>query len=333
MLGHPSPVRRVTLVQAALGLVVLFVLSVGAGYGVGAQVRGDEPNGSSLTAAATSTTAPASTVTPTTPGPTTAAPTTPAPSTTAATTTTAPPPTAPPTTRRTEPLRVVLAGDSVMAGLAPPVEAALEAGGEADVRFVLTPTILRDPTVRFTWSRQLEEFDPDLVVMFVGTWESGLVEGSNPGLVPGDAAWRAGYERDVLDPWMQLITSRGADVLWIANPVVRNDDANRVFANLNAAFDDLPTRWPQVHVLDAGPPLNGPDPAYHDVRTLPDGRTVRTRQTDGLHLCPEGAALLGAAVVDEVAGRYGLDVDPAWVTATGWRASPAVYPAASCPSP
>lgn len=315
------------MVQAALGLLVLFVLSIGAGYGVGAQVRGADDDVPGAAGPATST-APA----PTAPAPSTTGPTT---STTSPTTTstTAPPPTAPPTTRRATPLRVVLAGDSVMAGLAPPVEAALEAGGEAEVRFVLTPTILRDPTVRFSWSRQLDEFDPDLVVMFVGTWESGLVEGSTPGLVPTDTAWRTTYERDVLDPWVQLITSRGADVLWIGNPIVRNPDSNRVFAVLNGAFADLPSRWPQVRFLDAGPPLNGPDLAYHDTRLLPDGRLVRTRQTDGLHLCPDGAALLGDAVVAAVADRYRIGVPSAWRDDPSWRDSPAVYPDASCPAP
>ena len=40
-----------------------------------------------------------------------------------------------------------------------------------------------------------------------------------------DPGWQEQYERAVLDPWIQLITSRGASVLWLGNPTVGNEDA------------------------------------------------------------------------------------------------------------
>ena len=96
-----------------------------------------------------------------------------------------------------EPVRITLAGDSVMAGLAPTVEAALEATGDAEVEFVLTPSILRDATVRFTWSEQLEQFDPDVIVMFVGTWELGEVANAvGTSVGPDDPAWQQAYQRE-----------------------------------------------------------------------------------------------------------------------------------------
>jgi hypothetical protein len=321
--------------KVAVGLALLFFVSLGAGYGVGAQVSNGDPDEAAVTATGDTSRAATTALSTTAPAPTTTAATPLTTTTTEATTTT----TAPTTTTtepgprrptRADPLRVVLAGDSVMAGLAPAVKAALEADGTSTVRFILTPSILRDPTVRFTWNQQLTQFDPEVIVMFVGTWESGVVQGITKESVDAPG-WQDHYERTVLDPWIQLITSRGASVLWLGNPIVHNDDANHAFAALNTAFRTLPSRWPSVTFLDTNPILNGSLPGYHDIIPLPDGTLVRTRQTDGLHLCAPGAALLGQAVSDDIAVRFKATVAPAWQQGP-WTADK-VYPAASCPAP
>ena len=86
-----------------------------------------------------------------------------------------------------------------------------------------------------------------------------------------------------------------------------------------------------VTFLDTNPILNGRTPGYHDIVPLPDGRLVRTRQTDGLHLCAPGAALLGQVVSDDIAARFKATVAPAWQQ--GPWTTDKVYPAASCPAP
>ena len=320
-------------------LAFLFVFSSGAGYAVGAQVNSD---GSSVIAVAPTTAATiALTEAPTIASPSTEVPPTDAPSTLAPPTT-APTPDVPTTiaTTTTEagprrpdrdhPLRVVMAGDSVMAGLAPPIKAALEADGTTVVRFLLTPSLLRDPTVRFTWNQQLADFNPQVIVMFVGTWESGAIAGTG-GLTVDSPGWKSSYEQNVLDPWIQFITSRGASVLWLGNPIVNGDAANHLFDRLNSAFRDLPSRWPSVSYLETNPALNGVAPGYHDILTMANGTLVRTRQLDGLHLCAGGAALLGTVVSGFIANGFKATVRPDWESGA-WRAE-LVYPPASCPNP
>ena len=292
--------------------VALFGVATGAGYGVGRAV----PAGEQRATPAGEELAPDSDAAATPP---TASSATSAPPSTEVTTTTVPPP----------PLRVILAGDSVMAGLAPAVQAALAPAG-AEVRFVLTPTIARDPTIRYTWQRQLDSFDPDLIVMFVGTWETGSVTAAN-GTGPGEAAWRASYESETLDPWLRLITSGGAQVLWIGNATVGSDAANELFAALNEAYRRLPERFPTVRFVDSDRALRGPQAGFSAVIPGPDGQPVRTRQTDLLHLCPDGAALLGALVVDEVAADFEIEVPDGW-QAGPWRGD-LVYPVDACPAP
>jgi len=231
------------------------------------------------------------------------------------------------------PLRVVMAGDSVMAGLSPPVKAAFESGTAGSVRFVLTPSIIRDATVRFTWEQQLAEFDPEVVVMFVGTWESHEVEtGSGQAVTLGDPSWRANYEEQILDPWVRLITSQGARVLWIGSPAAANPEANLVFAGLNAVFSSLPERFSEAAYLDASTALQGPDAGFSPVIPDSSGRLVRTRQVDGLHLCPDGARLLGGEVIARIAADWNVPVGTGWDgPGASWRADPQLYPEESCP--
>lgn len=248
---------------------------------------------------------------------------------------------APTTTVPAEPVHVVLAGDSVMAGLVPAVEAALEPTGRVTVDFVVTPSILRDPSIRFSWGQDLDRLDPDLVVMFVGTWEDREVllppaEGSQPGgvvtLDPADARWSERYRREVVDPWLALITSAGARVVWIGAPPVADPARSEFFDELNGVFEGLSDDWSQVTYLDPSRALGRGGSSFADVVLLPDGTAVRLRQVDGLHLCPAGAQLLAELVVAEVAGASNVPVVDRWQNGA-WRGDPGLYPPAGCPSP
>jgi hypothetical protein len=240
---------------------------------------------------------------------------------------------APPTSDApaSEPLRITLAGDSVMAGLAPAVEAALEYEDAAEVEFVLTPSILRDATVRFTWEKQLEDFDPDLIVMFVGTWELGEVSNRvGTGFVPGDPEWRQSYDQAVLDPWIELITGQGAEVIWLGAPAVESPEVDALFDALNEAYRGLVDRWPTVSYLDSSVALAGTTgEGYVPIATTPEGEQVRVRQIDGLHLCPDGAVLLARAVVDHIAADYPVREAPGWPQGS-WR-NHSEYPPQNCP--
>jgi hypothetical protein len=151
------------------------------------------------------------------------------------------------------------------------------------------------------------------------------------GAASTDPTWRTQYEANVLDPWLQLITSRGASVIWIGNPAVGNDEANAAFGALNEAYADLPNRWPAVTYLSAQEALNGPSAGFHDVITGEDGAWVRTRQLDGLHLCPGGAARLAELVVAELESAWKATEAPGWQDGA-WRGAD-VYPGESCPAP
>ena len=222
-------------------------------------------------------------------------------------------------------LRVLLAGDSVMAGLAPAVATALNEGGQADARFALTPSIARDAATQILWQNQLEDFDPDLVVMLIGVWDRGSGD-----FEPGDPGWAARDATDVLDPFAALVTGAGAKLLWIGMPAVQEEGATLQFVALNSEYRALADRNESVDYIEAGEFLNGPDGSFTD--RLPDasGTVVRVRRTDGLHLCPPGSERLAVPVLEYVQEQWNVEVGEAWQLGP-WREPPTLDKPEECP--
>lgn len=275
-------------------LVLVFIAANVLGFGVGKAVVSDEPRQVSAAPA----TVPVSTTTPV----------------------------------EEPPRRVLLAGDSVMAGMVPAVEAALEPTGVAQVEFLLTPSILRDPSIRFSWSQEIRERAPDVVVLFVGTWESRELRAGDEVITPASSAWASTYRAEVVEPWLDLITAEGAAVVWIGAPSVGDAELSSFFSLINGVYAEAAADHPDVTFLDPTPALGRSGPDFAATVRLTDGTTVRLRQLDGLHLCPGGAQLLTEVLVDAIADDGGPDqVAPGWQDGP-WRGDSVVYPPEACPA-
>lgn len=222
-------------------------------------------------------------------------------------------------------LRVILAGDSVMNGLAPAVATALNEGGESQVAYELAPSIARDAASRVLWQRQLEESHPDLVVMLIGTWERG-----DANFEPGDPAWASWYQENVLDPFADMITSAGTRILWLGMPAVENDADTLQLVALNSQFQALADRDDMVDYVEGGEVLNGPDGGYTDRLPSVDGTVERVRRVDGLHLCPGGAARLAVPVIQYAQQEWNVSVGLDWENAP-WREPPTLDHPEECP--
>ena len=248
------------------------------------------------------------------------------PSTTAAptTTTSVPPGGRLPTAE--DKLRVVLAGDSVMNGLAPAVATALNEGGESQVAYELAPSIARDAASRVLWQRQLEESRPDLVVMLIGTWERG-----DANFEPGDPAWAPWYQEQVLDPFAEMITSGGTRILWVGMPAVEDEASTLQLVALNSQFRALAERNDMVDYVEGGEYLNGADGGYTDRLPRADGALERVRRVDGLHLCPGGSERLAVPVIQYAQQQWDVAVGYDWQNAP-WRVPPTLDRPEECPA-
>lgn len=243
------------------------------------------------------------------------------------TTTTVPPGGRQPTPE--DPLLVTLAGDSVMAELAPALIEALEATGETDGRFILTPSLARSGTELVVWNQELQVTDPDLIVLLVGLWEDQQV-GEGAYTRPG---WAQQYRAEVVDPFLDLVTGQGAKVLWIGMPSVRDEAATTRFAALNSVFAAAAEAREDVGYLTGDDYLAGPDGGYTDFGTEPaTGATVRLRRIDGHHLCPDGVVALATAVLEEVDEQWNVGVGYGWQQGT-WRQPRQFHAPEECPAP
>ncbi|MET0884134.1 MAG: hypothetical protein ABWZ13_08270 [Acidimicrobiales bacterium] len=250
------------------------------------------------------------------------------------TTTTVPPTTTslPPGGRQptaADPLRVTFAGDSVMAEFAPAMIQALEGSGETAGRFVLAPSLARGGAGGVVWNRELQDHDPDLIVLLLGFWEDEVVGET----ASDDPGWAQQYRTSVVDPFLDLLTRDGAKVLWIGMPAVVDPAVTERLARLNSVFSDAADSRGDVDYLPGGEYLSGPEGGYTDVTvSSATGRPVRLRRVDGLHLCPGGVDLLGAPVLDEITRQWNVQASYGWQQGT-WRQPPLLHAPEECPAP
>lgn len=206
--------------------------------------------------------------------------------------------------------RVLLVGDSIAGELSGPLEAAFAEPGDV-ASFSLLPA-LSTATIRTDVQAILDQQDPDLVLVMVGTWEAVGVDSASPG-------WEQRYVDDVLAPFVAQVQEAGADLLWLGYPRVIDDAEAEQHQRLNAVYESLAERLddPSIGYLDLGPAVEAGDGTFTTTLEV-DGRTVRVRADDGKHLCPDGAQRVTEAVVEVLAAEHDLEADPGWEQG-GWR--------------
>lgn len=214
--------------------------------------------------------------------------------------------------------RVVFAGDSVMRELASGLVTAVEGGG-VDASYVLQPALANQPDLA-GWERRLADQQVDVVVLLVGNWEALFTDTGEPG-------WEERYVDEVFDPFVEVVTEAGAELVVLGYP------PNDIPAEADR-FDELNALWEAeaaadhddgLVYVDAGAavsdPIGDPDGTYATSLDVPGEGEVQVRQTEGLHLCPPGVVLMAEPVLDLLAERYGVEAGEGWEDGD-WRREP-----------
>jgi hypothetical protein len=229
----------------------------------------------------------------------------------------------------TPPARVLFVGDSMMGEVATATAAALSASRSTDsVGYLLQVGVLRlGDDWQTRWATELEERQPDVIAVMVGPWELSDTTRAD------GTAWRLGdpgfldWYRTELEAWVDTLTSTGARVLWLGIPPVRDETLAAPLSTLDAEFRALADDRPDVDYLDTGAALGSLSGEYVEVDSA---SAVRLRMTDGLHLCPEGAARIAEAVASQlVVGP--LDPERAWRDGA-WQIDADRFEPANCPA-
>ncbi len=218
-----------------------------------------------------------------------------------------------------DPLRLWIAGDSLVITPGYAVlrafgrNDAVERVGDVDGRLA---TGLTRPDV-FNWFRhvdeQVRERKVDLVVFcFGGNDDHGYMTGAPKGVSIdefGDAAWTKEYRRRV-GGLMDTANQAGAFVVWLGLPITSDGGRSRRWRLINrAVVAEATKRAGKVAYVDMYGLLSD-DGEYAPYLPTEDGGLVKVRADDGVHLERAGGDLIARQVVREA--RTMVDV-------TSWR--------------
>jgi uncharacterized protein len=219
------------------------------------------------------------------------------------TTTTAPPTTTVPQRRRptaADPLRLLMAGDSMTEAAGPALLDASERTGVIDASHELRYSSGLTRPDYFDWPARLAtllaEQDPEAVVVFLGANDAQGIQTPSGPVSFGTDAWVAEYRARVAAV-MDLLTAEGRTVYWIGQPVMREGGYDERMRLLTRIYREEAEGRADVRFLDTRATFTGPDGGYSAYLADAAGRPVLVRRDDGIHLTPAGADRLIALVM------------------------------------
>jgi hypothetical protein len=207
---------------------------------------------------------------------------------------------------------VLLLGDSMMAGsLGATLERTLARSSD-DVpvtRAAQLGTGLARPDL-YDWMAVipalLEREHPKFVVVSLGANDGTTLRDGDTAIDFGDPKWRQVYAARV-DTVMRTLAGEDTHVLWLLLPPMRDARLNARGAVLNTLFTQRAKRAPRVEVLELDVLLSNDDRHDRQYATFvqtDDGRLVRYRLDDGVHLAPAGSRAVARWVQDWVRERH-----------------------------
>lgn len=198
-------------------------------------------------------------------------------------------------------LRVVVAGDSLAAGLGTYIERVLKPSLVRVSRQGRISTGLARPDY-FNWFAAMrlivKNFDPDLVIVMLGENDNqALRTPSGDEEVPvGTFSWPSAYERRV-EKLMEIATSQGARLVWVGLPNVRDAGRVELIRRQNGLFEDAASKVRNVAYFDTWKAYSTPSGGY--TAYYRSGNTVELiRESDGVHFNATGYTLVARAAID-----------------------------------
>jgi hypothetical protein len=213
-----------------------------------------------------------------------------------------------------DPLRVLVAGDSLSGHLGPSMSSALS-GKPATVTLdehvgtgLARPDVVDWPT---ELSQDMANTKPDVVVLIFGGNDNQDLRTAD-GWIPitHHDEWKAEYQRRIAQI-MDIVAKPGVSVYWLGLPVMARPSLQAVVPEINAMIaKEAAARPHAVTYVDPGPALNGPKGGFAAYLPGPDGRNVMVRESDGVHPTSAGMDRIVALFAPELIRTRHLDPPP-----------------------
>jgi hypothetical protein len=203
-----------------------------------------------------------------------------------------------------DPLRVLIAGDSVGLDLGQPLVSAF--GSYGDVSTFLdgrVDTGLSRPDY-FNWPAELRvdlvNQQPQLVVVMIGANDpQGLVT-TTGSISFGQPGWDAAYSARVA-AFIAEANAAGAHVLWVGMPPMQDPGLNAALVHLNSLVQAQVAADPAgASYLSSAASLGTPQGGFTAYLANGAGAEINIRTPDGIHLTPGGGGILATAVVNYI---------------------------------
>jgi len=213
-----------------------------------------------------------------------------------------------------KPLRVWMAGDSLVIVPAESIlrevagNRAIEPVGDVEGRL---STGLERPDV-YNWFTRLREVmrkekPRAVVVMFGGNDDHGYMTGLREGQSVssfGSEAWREEYRRRVATI-MNIATRAGAFVIWIGLPITKAVEQTTRYDTINAIVQSEAAKRPRrASYLDTYFFFAGTDGGYAQYVEDGAGRLVKMRADDGVHFERAAGDLIAGKVMERLEERF-----------------------------
>ncbi len=209
------------------------------------------------------------------------------------------------------PLKVLMAGDSLIGNISQAV--GLLVGDDPRVALktdVQVGTGLSRPDV-LDWGAELsyvlDKQDPDVVILSFGANDDQPLRDPSGAFLPlFSDGWAKEYARRV-GAIVDLASDGGRrTVIWVGLAPERPDRLNQAKDTFNAAARDAAATRTDVHFVDLVPLFGVAGGGYTDTLTKPDGSVVVVRESDGVHLSHDGANLLAPTLWQSFAPEWHL---------------------------
>ena len=211
-----------------------------------------------------------------------------------------------------DPLRLLVAGDSMVGQFGPVLERTAErtdlVSGEYFFEF---STGLTRPDI-FDWAAKLRELgaelDPEVVVVYLGANDAAniLVGDTWRSYDSPDGAWEAEYRSRVRDLMAQLDGS-GVATYWMGLPVTSSGTQNDRYTHLNSIYETEAAAFGSVEFVPVWDWFTGNDGSYAEYLVNDEGTLTDMRLDDGIHYTTAGAERLAERVFPLIAADFGID--------------------------
>lgn len=209
-----------------------------------------------------------------------------------------------------EPLRIVVAGDSTAKSLGDSLIGSITDLPELSVTNEGKVSTGLSRSDYFNWGARMQEIvatdAPEVVVFMVGANDGqAILDGDGTVVAQFDTPeWTEAYRQRVAG-MMDLVGGEGRRMVWVGEPNVGTGNVQRAVEIGNRLAAEAAATRPWVTYVDVAALLAGPDGGFSEFITLPDGSTARCYAGDGVHLTVTCLDRVMEELVPTITGLYG----------------------------